>query len=175
MSLPAQKISFPISQKERPHWVKVTTQSRVVCSDYKSPYPLRHDWIDPMPENSTPNRLKLLDMQVFVCVCWIFITISTSVVNLREQKRVEEKRIERGPLDCYFKDTSPLHMYPFFCKDGTEWNITQQKTQKRVLVKREYMYSKQQEDEESFQRINQNNVRKDWSIQNSKKKRMLPK
>lgn len=35
---------------ERLHWVKVTTQSPVVCSDYKSPCPLKHDWIRPMPE-----------------------------------------------------------------------------------------------------------------------------
>lgn len=41
---------------ERLCWVKVTTQSWVVCSDYKSPCPLKCDWIHPMPENSPHYR-----------------------------------------------------------------------------------------------------------------------
>lgn len=44
---------------DHPEWV--------VCSDYKSPCPLRRDWIDPMPENSTQSNIKLLDVNG-VCV-----------------------------------------------------------------------------------------------------------
>lgn len=70
----------------------MTTQSWVVYSDYKSPYPLRHDWIDPMPENSSHNNLKLLGVYG---VYWSFITITTSVGNFKEIENNRDKK-DRG-------------------------------------------------------------------------------
>lgn len=60
--------------KERPHWVKVTTQSLVVCSAYKSPCPLRLDLIHLMPNNS-----PLKDPNCWTCLACVEVSLRNNI------------------------------------------------------------------------------------------------
>lgn len=76
------RFNFLHPRKARRQWLKVTTQSQVICSDYKSPCPLGHDWIDPTPGNSPHFNLKKLDVSVARVS---YITKTTSVVKKKKR------------------------------------------------------------------------------------------
>lgn len=99
VSLEGVIFHFPERQTS---WVKVTTQCLVVCNDYKSPCPLRLDWIDLMPDKSPLN-----DLNCWTCLVCAGVSLHNNICG--ELLEIEKNRIGKRTSRSYSMRLQKIH------------------------------------------------------------------